>query len=228
MLTLYQTGRAWDAANISPFCTKLETYLRIADIPYEIAPDDLPLWKAPRGKVPYVLFEGQLIDDSSRIIAHLEARLGDTVDGQLGPSDRAVGQLVQRTLEEGTYWCIMYERWLVEDNWQKHTREYFTERFGPPLRWVVPDLIRRRVLGALYGQGTSRRDRERNDLSAIAIVLADKPYLFGERPSSYDAVLYAFSSAIWKTPFASYFGPPPANIAAHLERMHRRYFPELK
>ena len=81
MLTLYQTQRAWNAPNISPFCTKLETYLRMADIPYTIAPGNFPFQKAPKGKVPYILFEGRLISDSSRIIALLNERLGDTVDG---------------------------------------------------------------------------------------------------------------------------------------------------
>ena len=37
-LTLYQPpGRAWNTPNISPFCAKLECYLRMTEIPYKVA-----------------------------------------------------------------------------------------------------------------------------------------------------------------------------------------------
>ena len=234
MLTLYQTQRAWNAPNISPFCTKLETYLRMADIPYQIAPGDASMRQAPKGKVPYVLFEGQLVSDSSRIIAHLKQRLGDTLDAQLTSEQRALGHLLQRTLEEGTYWgAVVYERWYEDANFEELRRVYFRPVLGPLLRWVVPDLMRRRMLGALYGQGTSRHDRAwvlqtvQRDMEAISSFLGTQSYLFGEQPCSFDAVLYAFAAAIWKTPFGKSFGPPPANIGGHLERVHQRYFPEL-
>jgi glutathione S-transferase len=233
MLTLHQTRRAWGVPNISPFCAKLETYLRMADIPYEIAVEESPYRDAPHGKVPFVRFEGQLIADSSVIIAHLKQRLGDTLDAHLTSEQRALGHLVQRTLEEGTYWASVYARWYDEDNFDLVRQTYFERVFGRALRWVIPDLVRRGVLSALYLQGTSRHERAwvfasaARDMEAISQLLGDTPFLFGEAPCSFDAVLYAFGSAIWKTPFAKNFAAPPANIAAHLERMQQRYFPEL-
>jgi glutathione S-transferase len=234
MLTLYQTQRAWQVPNISPFCAKLETYLRIANIPYQIAGDQLPWKRAPQGKVPYILFEGRLIGDSSQVIAHLKERLGDTVDGHLDASERGRGHLIQRTLEEGLYWTIVYLRWHDDANWELTRREMFESMLSPPLSWVIPDLTRRRMLGALYAQGTSRHDKAwvlssvERDMSAIAMQLGEQPYLFGEQPTSFDAVLYAFTASLWKTPFAAELAPPPVNVGAHLERMHQRYFPELR
>jgi glutathione S-transferase len=233
MLTLYQTQRAWKAPNTSPFCTKLETYLRMADIPYQLAPADRPFGRSPRGKVPYILFEGQLLADSSRIIAHLKERLGDVLDGNLSAAQQALGHLVQRTLEENSYWAILYQRWHDDANWEVTRRVLFGSMMSAPLSWVIPDLSRRRVLGTLFAQGTSRHDRSwvlgglKRDISAVSLQLGDQPYLFGERPSSFDAVIYAFTSSIWKTPFGAELGAPPANIGAHLERIHQRYFPEL-
>lgn len=230
MLTLYQPSRAWDAPNSSPFCTKLETYLRMADIPYQI---ETSFRRAPKGKVPFVLFEGRVLSDSSRIIAVLKARLGDTVDGHLTPRQHALGRLCQRTLEEGTYWSLLYDRWVPDDHFELLRNSQFSDWTGRALRLIVPDLTRKRVLSVLFAQGISRHERDwvydaaARDVSAVAEVLEGKPYLFGETPSSYDAVLYAFSSAIWKTPFAHRFQAPPENVRAHLERMHRRYFPEL-
>lgn len=36
MIKLYQFEPAFGLANASPFCMKLETYLRMADLPFEI------------------------------------------------------------------------------------------------------------------------------------------------------------------------------------------------
>ena len=36
MITLFQFQRYWGLPNISPFCLKLETYLRLAKIPYQV------------------------------------------------------------------------------------------------------------------------------------------------------------------------------------------------
>ncbi|MET0341686.1 MAG: glutathione S-transferase family protein [Polyangiales bacterium] len=231
MLTLFQPPRAWATPSSSAFCTKVETYLRMADIPYKIEWSASTVRNAPRGKVPYIELDGQLISDSSRIIAHLKERLGDTVDVHLDAAQHALGHLIQRTLEEGTYWGLVYNRWGDDDNFER-VRDALFGGFGV-LRWVLPDLVRRKMLGTLHAQGTSRHEapyiyeRVAHDFSAIGLQLGDRPYLFGDRPSSYDAVLYAFAAAIWKTPFAAAFAPPPDNVRAHLERMHRRYFPEL-
>jgi glutathione S-transferase len=230
MLTLYQPPRAWGAPNSSPFCTKLETYLRMADIPYQV---ETSVRRAPKGKVPFVRFEGRMLSDSSRIISLLKTQLGDTVDGHLTPHEQALGRLCQRTLEEGTYWSLLYDRWVPDDHFELVRNTLFSDWTGRALRLIVPDLTRKRVLTMLFAQGISRHDREwvydaaARDVSAVSDVLGGRPYLFGDTPCSFDAVLYAFSSAIWKTPFAHRFAAPPENVRAHLERMHRRYFPEL-
>ena len=39
-MKLYQPKRAFGLPNPSAFCVKLETYLRMADIPYEVAAGD--------------------------------------------------------------------------------------------------------------------------------------------------------------------------------------------
>ena len=41
-------------------CMKLETYLRMAGVPFEIAPR-ASLFKSPKGKMPYILDDGKRI-----------------------------------------------------------------------------------------------------------------------------------------------------------------------
>jgi Glutathione S-transferase N-terminal domain len=48
MVTLYKFIPAWGLPDLSPFCVKLETYLRLAKIPYETQVGDPR--KAPKKK----------------------------------------------------------------------------------------------------------------------------------------------------------------------------------
>lgn len=231
MITLYQAPRAWRCANVSPFCIKLEAYLRMADIPYEVKAGDPR--KAPKGKVPYVRHQGQLIGDSSEIIARLKRDLGDPLDARLTKEQHALGYLIQRTLEEGFYWVSVYGRWVPDASFEEMKRALFRSFMGPPLIWLVPDLVRKRVLGTLYSQGTTRHASEdiyamgQRDMAAVETMLSDTPYLFGEEPTSYDAVIYAFSSAVWHSPFAAQHGACPPKVKALMERVHARYFSDI-
>lgn len=79
MLKLYQYERTWGIPNLSPFCCKIETYLRMAEIDYEIKPA-LPLG-APKGKLPYIEDNGQALGDSRFIITHLKSTYKDLDKG---------------------------------------------------------------------------------------------------------------------------------------------------
>lgn len=79
MIKVYQFAPAWGLPNASPFCMKLETYLRMADIPYEIVPN-ADVRKAPKGKMPYIKHEGKVIGDSGLIIEYLKSVYGDKLD----------------------------------------------------------------------------------------------------------------------------------------------------
>ena len=82
MIKLYQFAPAFGLANASPFCMKLETYLRMAALPFEIPCATLShLQKAPMGKMPYIEDEGRTLADTTFIIDYLKARYGDPLDG---------------------------------------------------------------------------------------------------------------------------------------------------
>lgn len=75
MIKLYQLARTWGIPNLSHFCVKVETYLRINKLTYEVV-ETLPL-KAPRGKLPYIEDGGSKISDSRLILNYLKATYGD-------------------------------------------------------------------------------------------------------------------------------------------------------
>ena len=67
-IKLFQFPRMFGIPNVSPFCCKLETWLRIAKVPYEVVDTPDPR-KGPKGKLPF-------IEDGGVRIARFLARRG--------------------------------------------------------------------------------------------------------------------------------------------------------
>jgi glutathione S-transferase len=230
MISLYQGPAAWGVANISPFCLKLESYLRMAGVPYAVKP--LAMNKAPKGKIPFIEVDGKLMGDSQLIIEHLKRKHGDPLDAKLGAEERARGHVLRRMLEESTYWHLVYVRWATEDGWKVY-RPIFEAMFPPVVGKVVPSLIRRKVIQNLKAHGLGRHQPEeilemgKADISALAALLGDKPFLFGEHPTSFDAVVYAFVASITAFPVDSAFKRytlEQQNLVRYIERFQQRYY----
>jgi glutathione S-transferase len=85
---LFQFPRMLGVPNLSPFCCKLETWLRIAGIRYELEIVTDPR-KGPRGKLPFIEDEGVRIADSTIIVDHLKRSRGVDPDAGLSSSQRA-------------------------------------------------------------------------------------------------------------------------------------------
>lgn len=235
MIQLYQFPPMWGLPNFSPFCLKLETWLRMAKLAYEAPKCGIPLGKSPKRKLPFIVDRGQTIGDSSLIIEHLKATYGDTLDTSLSPQQLAVSLAFQRLIEENLYWPVLYSRWLDPRNRSIVAQQVFG-KLPPLLRQIVPLLVQRKLRGDLKGQGLGRHNETDlyaigcRDLDAVAVFLDDKPYFWGEVPTSIDAVVFGFiANLIWapldnplKVRAATY---PQLN--AYCRRMWARYYPEL-
>ena len=88
-IKLFQFPRMFAVPNLSPFCCKLETWLRIAGIPYEVVDTTDPR-KGPKGKVPFIEDAGIRMGDSSLIVEHLTKTRGIDPDARLDPSQRGI------------------------------------------------------------------------------------------------------------------------------------------
>src|SRR5713101_2976069 len=97
-IKLFQFPRMFGIPNLSPFCCKLETWLRIAQVPYEVVDTPDPR-KGPKGKLPFIEDAGVRIADTSIIATHLVQTRGVDPDARLDASQRATALLVQRALE---------------------------------------------------------------------------------------------------------------------------------
>ena len=202
MIRLHQFAPAFGLPNASPFCMKLEVYLRLAGLPYE-AVNIGDVLKAPKRKLPYIEDDGKIVADSGLIIDYLKSRYGDPLDGALSNEDKAVALAFQRLMEEHLYWAAVHTRWVPNTAWRA-TRAAFFGRYPAPLRWILPYVGRRGLLSQLQGHGMGRHSAQEihalgcRDISAIADFLGDKPFMLGAQPTSLDATTYAFlANLLW-------------------------------
>ena len=191
------------AINPSPFCVKAETYCRLAGIPYRLVPA-VP-FRAPRGKLPYIVDDGQRIPDSGLIIEHLKQRFGDPLDAGLDAARRARAHLIRRTCEESLYFVLVHFRWIDDEGWQV-VKPAFFGGLPPGIRDATAAFFRRRTAQMLRAQGTGRQTPAQilamgaADLAALAETIGGQEYAAGAQPSSCDATLYGFLANILASP----------------------------
>ena len=230
-LVVHQLPGAWGLPSISPFCLKLDLYLEIAEIPFRTVVDATP-FRGPKRKLPWIEHEGKKIGDSGFIIEYLETRFGCDPSAGLSAAERAVSLAMRRLIEENLYWAMVYDRWVVEDNWRSF-RDVVLAGVPGPIRKAVAPVARRGVRRQLRGHGIGLHSREeihaigRRDISAIADFLGAKPFLMGERPTEIDAVAYGLLPNIMNVPIASPIRNEAlkrANLVDYVARVGDRYY----
>jgi glutathione S-transferase len=232
-IKLFQFPRMFGIPNISPFCCKLETWLRMTGIPYEVV-DTFDPRKGPKAKVPFIVEGNQRLGDSTLIIEHLKKSRGVDPDAWLDDRQRATLLLVQRSVEEHYAFIILYTHFVRDEGW-RHTRAFFDS--APALvRPLMAAWLRRNMRSTLYLQGTLRHSDEDimsfaiADWQAILSLMSDGAYFFGERPSSIDAALFGALATTLMTPVQSpvrNFLRTQPECVAYTERIFAQYFPEL-
>lgn len=225
----------WGLPNISPATMKLETWLRIAEIPYEARPANLA--EAPKGKVPYIRHQGELIGDSTLIIEHLKKAYGKDPDRDLSRRDRAISLAFRRMVKENLYWVIAYSRWGDPRGWDAY--EKLLGSFlapDPAVAQQVALALRAQVLEQLRGHGMGRHAQDEiyaigsADLTALADFLGDKPFFMGDHPTTVDATVFAYVANVIEVPLSyptKEVGLGLPNLVAYTRRMRSRFYPEM-
>jgi len=232
-IKLFQFPRRFGIPNLSPFCCKLETWLRIAGVPYEIVETPDPR-KGPKRKLPFIEDSGVRIADTSIIIDHLKRTRDVDPDARLDASQRATALLVQRTLEEHYAFVVAYTH-LVRDEGGRHTRAR-SDSVPSIVRPLVIRTVQKQIKNLLWQQGILRHaDKDIiesgvRDWRAVLAVMSDGPFFFGGEPTSVDAIVFGTLATSVLTPVESpirdFLRSQPACVA-YAERMRERFFPEL-
>lgn len=193
MITLVTLPPAFGLRNISPFCLKVEMAMKHLGIEFDHQVEQDPR-KAPKGKLPYLVIDGERLADSELIFEKLnEMTQGNLYEG-LTPEEKATGVAFTRLAEDHLYWMGVASRWL-DDAWFPNVVTGF---FG-----FVPALFRGfaskgaqksvRQTYDLHGLGRHTLEEQkgfaRRDLQAISDIVASQKYIVGGRLTAFDFVV---------------------------------------
>ncbi|CAD2219806.1 Glutathione S-transferase N-terminal domain/Outer mitochondrial membrane transport complex protein, putative [Angomonas deanei] len=194
---LYIHHRSPLSPSISIPCTRIETYLRVAKIPYEAHCISDPS-VSPNGHLPFIVYDNQRVAGPQQIVDFLASTFNVFLDNQLTDDQYATGVAVMKALEyslvRGYMRSIHVER-------PDLIRPYYSEMHH------TPDFITRIALSRLRAHieetndtsGYNRLTSEQfqfelaKDAKAIETLLSRHAYLFSDAyPSSFDCALYAW------------------------------------
>jgi len=231
MLRLFQFPPNFGVPNPSPFCLKVETWLRMAGMDYQVKTVFDPR-KAPKGKLPFIELDGRVIADSEIILRTLKAT-GTDLDAHLDAAGRARGLCITRLCDEHLAPLILYFRWVTDAGWVQ-TRPAFFGKLPAPLQLFVPRMIRNQTRKALRSQGLGRHTPEelllfaREDLQALSDLLGDSAFFGGEQPCSADAAAYGVLAniilATLETPIGQMARQEFPALVAYCERLRSQFW----
>lgn len=217
--------------NASPFGMKAEILLKMSRLPFEVAMGDVR--GAPKKKLPILIDGDKTIPDSTFIRLHLETEHGIDFDNGYSVDALATAWAVEKMLEDHLYWLIVYERWMVDENFEKGPATFFDEA-PPVLRGLIKNMIRNKTKRDLFGNGIAQHsDDERavlieKSLSALSAALGENTYLLGDKPCGVDATVFGMLAS---TLCDLFDGPLRThtlahdNLVAYHDRMMAEFYP---
>ncbi|XP_065194365.1 failed axon connections homolog [Sycon ciliatum] len=231
MVYLHQFPRCTKGPNISPFCLKMETFLRMAKIDYEAIGS---LTMGPKGKVPFIVLDGETVADSDFIIEFLIKRFNLTMNDHLDERQKAVAHAMEQMLEENTIWTLGYH--MLNDRCLEDT---------PGLMFLNPGMLKSlafkmygsmRLSKNLHAQGMGRHSGDevativRKDLGSVSALLGKNRYVMGDQVTAYDAAVFALLASFYYTaPLSLQYqlmNDEYNNLGDYVKRMREEFYPD--
>ncbi len=223
-------------AELSPYSVKVRSYFRYKRIPHDWivrTPDTQPEFDkyARLPLIPLVVTPSgdEGMQDSTPILEKLEAVHPDP---SIHPDDPALAFLSALIEEFGDEWgnkWMFHYRWAREVD-QKSGSERLAGIFAPAAegeeREQVAEMIRGRMTGRVWFVGSSEitaeqiEDSYKEAMAQLDDHLAERPYLFGHRPSFGDFGLWGQVYNAWTDPTAgAVLNSRHANVVRWVEEM---------
>ncbi|KAL1244208.1 Endonuclease III-like protein [Trichinella spiralis] len=236
MVYLFQPPRSTYIPNISPFSLKLETWLRMNEIPYESIAVDMTN-TSKKGQLPFVELNGKEIADSNFIIDELSVHFKKEDCEDKTALEKATLRAFESLIEDSLSWVVVVIR-------SNHCDVLFNDnsfiRLLPaafrPIRAIAAKIFSNKLKTKAFHQGIGRHSLTevttigQNLVKAISVFLGDKTYLSGEKPTKLDAVAFGHLGQLWYTPVESdlkkFIESECANIVQYLERMKTSFWPD--
>ncbi len=225
VITLYSYPELCGVADNNGYGLKVFSFLRLAGAAFKHE-HVFDASAAPRGQLPYIVDDAEVIGDSDTIIAHLIAKYRLGIDDRLTPRQRDTNQLILRMLDD-LYWVMSYSRWKDEQYWPRFLE--ILAREHPTLPQAGLRKAQEFNLQRYFYQGIGRYSptaayaRGLADLQVLANLVSASEYVHGAAPTSIDAAIYGFIANIYfldiDTPLKKFVVSAPA-LVRHCTAIH--------
>lgn len=235
---LYQFSRFPTLPSASPYCLKMETWLRMAGLKYENVDHKLK-FKSKKGQLPFVELNGEEIADSDIIIKDLSKQFTKDLDDDLTTEQRNVSHAFISMLSNHTIWVVRWWRYNHPGQFLKTTQVDIKRTLNSKLpkgllQFVFKMSLKSNIKQAVshgLGRHTSEEiiDFGKNDLKILSETLADKQYFFGDEPHLLDCTAFAYLCQFYYVPFGGlkeFMESDCSNLIGFLGRMKERYWPD--
>ncbi|XP_042867422.1 failed axon connections homolog [Penaeus japonicus] len=210
--------------NPSPLTLTLETYLRLAKIPYQMDYEE-PF--GPMGKSPWITLNGEEMGDSQMIIKMLGRRFGNDFSAKLTPEQQGAARAFHMMVTEYLALVFRMWRWVENRGWTM-----LQEKPCAPKKPLKGQKICKRT--CIQGIGRHSPEEihciiERN-LTAISLYLGDKAFLMGSDPCEVDCALFgSLTHIMWNypgSPYETIIKVKYPNLKEYVLRVKERLWPD--
>lgn len=202
-LRLMQYAPLWGAPSLDPECTRVQAYLRFCGL---LAGRDYVLedcGPASTGELPVLAAEGVGMVSGGRIDACLRER-GHDPDARLSAAQRAEAAAFAALVRHPLRLSLAYSWWAEAGNYSAVIRPAYAGSLPFPVGMYLPWIMRRRAHSMLARQQSAEAEaayaQGEDALRQLAARLGEARFFFGDAPSSLDAAVFAYGTAILRCP----------------------------
>jgi glutathione S-transferase len=199
VIELFSYPTLYGVADNNPYGLKIYAFLKLCKLAFQHN-HVFEAKSAPRGQLPYIVDDGEIIGDSDAIVSHLTRKHRLSIDDSLSESQRDTGYLIARALDD-LYWVMSYSRWRDPRFWPIFRDEVL--KTHPSVTRSGIEAAQKYNFERYYYQGIGRYEPE--------------------RPTSIDAALYGFAANIYffkiETPLKAFVLSRP-ELVRHCNTLH--------
>lgn len=239
---LYQFMRTPVIPSLSPFCLKVETWLRLVGLKYENV-DHKMKFRSKKGQLPFVELNGEEIADSAIIIKQLGEKFNTDLDAGLTAEQKLIAHANILMIENHFAWIV---RSMFSTCPEKYLQAYKADVKAVMPAYPVPAVVlnllfkRKFKMAAkkvrAHGIGVHKPEEiqefGQSDLKVLSDLLGDKEFFFGDKPSTMDVVAFAhlaqlvYMDSEIEVSLRDYLLENCSNLKNFCERVKERAFPD--
>lgn len=235
---LYQFNRSPKVPSISPYCLRVETWLKLQGIKYENVAHNGKL-RSKRGLLPFVELNGEEIADSELIIKTLSKQLEKDLDEGLSAEQSTVQHAMVAMTDNSLKWAFTH--WMNRDmnnavrGYNLNLQQLMGSKMpNAILAFLMKQTYFRKVTKNLKAAGFGCYTNDeidemgKRDLKVLSETLGEKQFFFGDEPRTLDLKSFVWLAMILNVeaetpcPLRDYIQEECKNLVGVYNRMKDR------